>query len=57
MAIKLSEKQFMLLMMANEIAIKWALRQIEHLSEAEIEELIQDEELRTNKLMDQLGGR
>jgi len=56
MAIKLSEKQFMLLMMASEIAIKWALRQIENLSEAEIEELIQDEELRTNKLMDQLGG-
>lgn len=52
--ITLTSSQFALIMMATEIAMKWALRQIRDLSEAELNELIADEELRTHKLMDQL---
>lgn len=52
--ITLTPQQLMLITMATEIAFKWALRQIENLSEAELNELIADEELRTHKLMDQL---
>jgi len=49
----ISEKQFTLLMMALDMAAKWALRQ----AEGDIDRLIADEEARTESLMSQLEGR
>lgn len=53
-AITFTPQQMMLLMLVIETAVKFAMRQIAELSEAELDELIADEELRTHKLMDQL---
>lgn len=52
---KLTPQQFTLLMMAIDMAAKWALRTIENVTEAELDELIADEEKRTTDLMAELG--
>lgn len=50
MSIRIQEKQFMLLMMAIEIATRWALRQ----SDESLEDLINGQEKRKSELMAEL---
>lgn len=52
MGIDISEKQFMLVMMAIDLALKWALRQ----SDEDLDTLLANEQQRKDLLMAQLKG-
>ncbi len=53
---KLTPQELMFLLMIIDTAAKWALRTIENLTEAELDELINNEEKRSAGLMAELKG-